>query len=169
VARAQGLPISEAQIEQGFSQVSRPGRFEILQQDPPVVIDSAHNRDSALKLRQALDEYFPDLPVVLVLGASEDKDIAGMFAELTPRVTQVIATKSVHPRAIEPQELVAFANRFGRSALVVDRIEEALPEAMRIADGEALVLVTGSIFVVAGARDTWYNHLHVQLDSGRLR
>lgn len=159
VARAQGLPISEAQIEQGFSQVRWPGRFEILQYNPPVLIDSAHNRDSALKLRQALDEYFPDQPVVLVFGASEDKDIAGMFAELMPRVSQVIATKSVHPRAIEPRELVAIAERFGRSALVVEKIEDALPEAMRVANGNALVLVTGSIFVVAGARDTWYNRL----------
>ncbi len=41
--------------------------------------------------------------------------------------------------------------------VAVDNIEDALREAIRVADGEALVLVTGSIFVAAGARDTWYN------------
>jgi dihydrofolate synthase/folylpolyglutamate synthase len=159
VARARGLPISEAQIVQGFSQVVWPGRFEILQLDPPVLLDCAHNRDSALKLRQALDEYFPELPVVLVFGASEDKDIRGMFTELLPRVRQVIATRSVHPRAGQPQELAALAQEFGCPASVVDKIEDALPEAVRVAGEKALVLVTGSIFVVAGARDTWYNRL----------
>ena len=85
-----------------------------------------------------------------------------MFEELMPRVSQLIATRSFHPRAIEPQELVALARRFGRPAQVVDKVEDALPEAMRAAEGKALVLVTGSIFVVAGARDTWYNQIASQ-------
>ncbi|HEX7972996.1 MAG TPA: folylpolyglutamate synthase/dihydrofolate synthase family protein, partial [Anaerolineales bacterium] len=72
VARENGIPIDEAAIQAGFARVSWPGRFEVLQRNPPVVIDSAHNRDSALKLRLALDDYFPGWPVVLVFGASED-------------------------------------------------------------------------------------------------
>lgn len=156
VARLQGLPVNELEIRQGFSEVVWPGRFEVLQRYPPVVIDSAHNRDSALKLRLALDDYFPGQPVVLVFGASEDKDIEGMFAELMPRVRQVIATRSFHPRALEPEQLVELAHRYGRPAKVVAAIEDALEEAVQVADGEAMVLVTGSLFVAAGARDTWY-------------
>lgn len=161
VARKQGVTISETEIRTGFSNVVWPGRFEVLQRYPPVVIDSAHNRDSALKLRLALDDYFPGLPVVLVFGASEDKDIPGMFAELLPRVRQVIATRSYHPRAAEPDSLVELAHRHGCPAHVVNTIEEALDEAIQLADGEAMVLVTGSLFVAAGARDTWFSRMAI--------
>lgn len=155
--RARALPFSDTAIRQGFSEVFWPGRFEILQRNPPIVLDCAHNRDSALKLRLALDDYYPGKPVIMVFGASEDKDIAGMFAELLPRVFQVIATRSFHPRSIEPEKLVELAHHYGRPAKIVQDVEEALQEAIRLAAGEALVLVTGSIFVAAGARDSWYN------------
>jgi dihydrofolate synthase/folylpolyglutamate synthase len=155
VARQQGIALTEAQIQEGFRQVSWPGRFEVLQRDPGVVVDCAHNRDSAEKLRQAVDDYFPGKPVVLVFGASEDKDIAGMFSELLPRVRQVIATQSIHPRAISPAHLVELARPFGVPVVDVPTVEQALEDALRIANEDALVLVTGSIFVVAGVREAW--------------
>ena len=153
--RIEGLPISEAAIRQGFSQVSWPGRFEILRKNPPVVLDSAHNRDSALKLRLTIDDYFPGYPVVMVFGASEDKDIRGMLTELLPRVRQVIATQSVHPRATEAERLVEMAHEFGCPAIAVVPVEAALEEALKAAGSEAVVLITGSMFVVALARQAW--------------
>ncbi|MFM8319815.1 MAG: bifunctional folylpolyglutamate synthase/dihydrofolate synthase [Chloroflexota bacterium] len=152
-----GLTVSQAAIQRGFARANWPGRFELLQSDPPVVIDSAHNRDSAHKLRQALDDYFPGRRVILVYGASEDKDIAGMFDELLPRVEQVIVTRSFHPRAADPQVLVEMAARYGRDVTIVSEVKDALDEALRRLDGDHLVLVTGSIFIAAGARETWYN------------
>ncbi|HWQ83941.1 MAG TPA: folylpolyglutamate synthase/dihydrofolate synthase family protein [Anaerolineales bacterium] len=155
VASEHGLPVSVAAIQSGFATVSWPGRFEILSEHPLVLVDSAHNRDSALKLRLALDDYFPGRPVILIFGASEDKDIDGMFAELMPRIRQVVATRSFHPRAISPEALVEYAHRFGRPASITQSVEEALDLALHLAGEEALVLAAGSIFVAAGVRDTW--------------
>ncbi len=118
-------------------------------------MDSAHNRDSALKLRHALDDYFPGLPVILIFGASEDKDIAGMFNELLPRVRRVITTKSIHPRAIDPAELVDKVHQFGKPAQAFENVEAALEEALRLAESESVVLATGSLFVAAGIRAAW--------------
>jgi dihydrofolate synthase/folylpolyglutamate synthase len=160
-AVGQGLSASADAIRRGFLTVDWPGRFEILQRDPPVVIDSAHNRDSALKLRLALDEYFPGLPVVLIFGASEDKDITGMFAELLPRVRQVVATRSVHPRAVEPEKLVELARQSGCQASAAGSVEAALELAQQLAGREAIVLVAGSIFVAAAVRDAWYERLQM--------
>lgn len=154
-ARLAGLEISEEDIRQGLAQVAWPGRFEVLRREPPVVLDSAHNRDSARKLRQTIDDYFPGYPVILVFGASEDKDIQGMFAELLPRVESLIATQSIHPRAIEPEKLVEFAQQFGKPAYSIPRIEDALQEALTVGQNGYLVLVTGSLFIVAGARYAW--------------
>ncbi len=157
IARQRGFDLGILDIKKGFNQVEWPARFEVLGTKPALVINSAHNRDSALKLRLALDDYFPGRPVVLIFGASEDKDIDGMFAELMPRVKQVIATRSYHPRAMEPEDLVEYAHRFGRAVKVVPAVEDALEEALNTAGTDELVLVTGSIFVAAGARHSWYN------------
>jgi dihydrofolate synthase/folylpolyglutamate synthase len=155
VAAQNGLPVSDQAIQAGFAGVHWPGRFEVLRQSPPVVIDCAHNRDSALKLRQALDDYFPGYPLVMVFGASEDKDIEGMFAELMGRVRHLIAVKSFHPRAMQPEKLVALAEEYHCPAQIIPDVADGFEAALHLAGEEALVLVTGSIFVAAGARIAW--------------
>jgi dihydrofolate synthase / folylpolyglutamate synthase len=161
-AREQGLQVPDAAIRAGFANVSWPGRFEVLHRDPLLIIDSAHNRDSARRLRQTLDDYLPGLPVVLIFGASEDKDIAGMFEELAPRISRVIATQSVHPRAAQAPDLVAIAARLGRPAEAVLPVEKALPAALKSAKEEsarakapAVILAAGSLFIAAAIRDIW--------------
>ena len=150
-----GVELSQQAYREGFLQVKWPGRMEILRNHPPLVLDSAHNRYSALKLRQAMDDYFPGLPIVLVFGASEDKDIEGMFHELLPRVWRVIATQSSHPRSIDAEALVEVAHRFGRPAQAIMPIETALATALEEAGQESVILVTGSIFIVAAAREIY--------------
>ncbi|MDX1435546.1 MAG: folylpolyglutamate synthase/dihydrofolate synthase family protein [Anaerolineales bacterium] len=154
-ARAEGLRVSDAHIREGFAAVAWPGRFEVLSRRPPLIVDSAHNRYSALKLRQALDDYFPGLPVILIFGASTDKDIRGMFSELLPRVRQVIATKSTHPRAVEPHELVELAHQYGKPATATETIEQALDLALERAENESVILAAGSVFLAAGVRQIW--------------
>ena len=155
VARNNGLPISEDNIWTGFSRVTWPGRFEVLRKEPPLVVDSAHNRDSALKLRLALADYFPGRPVILIFGASEDKDIQGMLAELTPCVRKVITTKANHPRAMDPDALVDLVHRFGRPARAMDNIPQALEAALNTGNNECVVLAAGSIFMSAEVRQAW--------------
>jgi dihydrofolate synthase/folylpolyglutamate synthase len=108
-----------------------------------------------------VDDYFPGRYVILVFGASEDKDVEGMFAELLPRVNQIILTRSIHPRSMEPERLLELAHRFGRPAIIEDSVEQALDRALKLAGDEKMILVTGSIFVAAGARETWYNQFAV--------
>ncbi|MEJ5201691.1 MAG: cyanophycin synthetase, partial [Anaerolineales bacterium] len=155
VAIEQGLHISKEAVYEGFRRVFWPGRFEVLRRDPPLIVDSAHNRDSALKLRIAIDDYLSEWPVLLVFGASEDKDVAGMFTELLPRVERLIVTESFHPRAIKAERLVELAHRFGRSAQKVLPIEGALEKALELAGSQTAIVVAGSLFVAAAARETW--------------
>ena len=157
ILRQNGLKISDDSIRKGFANVVWPGRFEVINRRPFIVIDSAHNRESALRLRNAIDDYFPGIPVVLVFGASEDKDIDGMLVELLPRVKIVITTKSIHPRAISPEELVVKVNQMGVRAIPTESLEEAFDQALKLAGKENLILVAGSIFVAGGMRDVWFD------------
>lgn len=150
-----GLPVSRQAIKHGFAQAFWPGRFEIVQRTPPVILDCAHNRDSAQKLRHTLEKYYPGKPVILVFGASEDKDIQGMLIELMPLVKELIAVKSFHPRAIDPDKLVEMAQNFGHEVDCIENIPQAIQKALQLVGKDGLVLVTGSIFVVAEARKYW--------------
>jgi dihydrofolate synthase/folylpolyglutamate synthase len=156
VASENGLQITEDEIAEGFEKVTWPGRFEVLRRDPPLVVDSAHNPDSALKLRLALEDYFHGLPVVLLFGASEDKDIRGMFRELLPRIRRVVATESTHPRAMEAEKIVDLAHQFGVPAQVALPVEGGLAKALELAGNEAAVVATGSLFIAAAARHAWF-------------
>ncbi|MCE5208867.1 MAG: bifunctional folylpolyglutamate synthase/dihydrofolate synthase [Chloroflexi bacterium] len=156
VARQSGLNISAEAIQKGFAGVEWPGRFEVFRKSPPIIVDSAHNQDSALRLRLAIDDYLTGKPVILVFGASEDKDIRGMFKELLPRVECVIATQSIHPRAIDADILVNMAYQFGCQAKAVVPIENAIKTALEMAGKESAVVVAGSIFIAAAAREVLF-------------
>lgn len=154
-ASERGLPIEIRHIQEGMASTNWPGRFQILSQEPAIVLDSAHNRDSALKLRIALDDYFPGRMVTMVFGASSDKDVRGMFLELAPRVARVILTQANHPRSEDPLALAGLARAFGFEADVVLPVSAAMQRATEQAKRDEVVLATGSLFVVGSALAAW--------------
>ncbi len=150
-----GLPLELQQIQQGLAATEWPGRFQVLAHEPTIVLDSAHNRESALKLRIAMDDYFPGRPITMVFGASSDKDVRGMFLELAPRVSQVILTRADHPRSEDPETLALLAQGFGFEAEVVEPVAAAMKRATEDASVEQVVLATGSLFVIGSALAAW--------------
>ena len=163
VANKHGLPVTDAAIQKGFREVIWPARFELLQRDPPVIVDSAHTQDSANKLRLTLDDYFPKEELILVFGVSEDKDTAGILTELAPRVSQVIATRSIHPRAMEPEKIAEVAINLNLPVIVKGTVEEALEAALLLSNGKKVILATGSIFSAAGVRQAWFKKINMPL------
>ena len=152
-----GFKIPLSDILDGFNNVQWPARFEILRKKPPVIIDGAQNQDSALKLRLAIDDYIPGYPVLLVFGASEDKDVGGMFKDLLPRVSKLIATESNHPRAMEAKKILELAQPLGTPAEVINPFENAFERALNLAGTEYAIVIAGSLFVAAAAREIWAN------------
>jgi dihydrofolate synthase/folylpolyglutamate synthase len=153
--RGQGLPLALGAIRAGLREVRWPGRFEVISRAPAVVLDGAHNADSAQKLAATVREYFPDRRVTLVFGASSDKDVAGMLgALLAPEVgiRRVVLTQAVHPRAQDPEEMAALVQAQGVVAETAPTVAEAMGRALAAASGEDVVLACGSLFIVAEAR-----------------
>jgi dihydrofolate synthase/folylpolyglutamate synthase len=154
-----GLPISDAAIAEGLASAQWPGRMEIVHGDPPIVLDGAHNGDSAHKLVQSLDETFAGRRLVLVLGTSQDKDISRILAELMPVASALVLTRSQHPRALaDLEELAARAEpllrRDARTPIILaPEVPDALERARALAAPDELICVTGSLFVVAAARE----------------
>jgi dihydrofolate synthase/folylpolyglutamate synthase len=158
--QASGLRLAEADIRRGFAEVRWPCRFEIVRREPPVVLDSAHNLDSFEKLAQTLDDYFPGRPVILIFGASEDKDVTGMINTLKSRLSRVIGTKAIHPRALEPEQIVETASQLGIPAEMKADVAAALARALELATNDGkLILSAGSMFVTAEVKTAWEKHI----------
>jgi dihydrofolate synthase/folylpolyglutamate synthase len=157
ILQKQDPKITDIAIVLGFKNVSWPCRFEVISKKPLIILDSAHNRDSAIKLRLTLDDYLPGNDVLLIFGASEDKDVRGMLVDLLPRVSQVIATQSIHPRALDAGVIVDFAHLMGKKVKAILPLEDAFQEAFRLANGERAILVAGSIFIAAAVKELWIN------------
>ena len=151
VLATKGFNISRDSITDGLAGVRWAGRFQILSHHPLLVVDGAHNPDSARKLRESLVEYFDFDRAILVTGVSCDKDIDGIVSELVPLFDKVIVTRAHHPRSMALERLTVAFNRHGVEAQVAQSVPEALSLAMSIAGAGDLVCVTGSLFVVAEA------------------
>jgi dihydrofolate synthase/folylpolyglutamate synthase len=155
--QASGLSLAEADIKRGFSEVQWPCRFELVRREPPVVIDSAHNADSARQLVMTLDEYYPGRPVVWVFSILEDKDAAGILAELKPRLTQVVATQTDHPRVLEAENIVTLVQSAGVPVELVRPPGAALSRAMELAGEHGITLVAGSVAFAGEMKTFWEN------------
>jgi dihydrofolate synthase/folylpolyglutamate synthase len=153
--RASGLDLSEQAIRRGFGKVKWPCRFELVRREPPVVIDSAHNADSARHLRQTLDETFPGCPIVWVFSILEDKDAAGMLAELKPRLAQVIATQTDHPRVLAAEKVASLVQSAGIPVELVKPPSAALVRAMELAGNHGVTLIAGSVAFAGEMKTIW--------------
>jgi dihydrofolate synthase/folylpolyglutamate synthase len=153
--RARGLAISRATIAAGIAQVQWLGRFEVLQRDPVLVVDGAHNIDSMQKLLRTVRAEFPNQGIAVVFGAGQGHLPADLLAALTGPVVRVHLARADHPKATEVSELAAAAAAAGLEATASETVSQALELALATVRENELVLVTGSLFVVAEARRAW--------------
>ncbi len=147
-----GLPIPNEAIENGLAVVSWPGRMEILCQEPLVVADGAHSRDSARRLRESLTDYLSCRSALLIVGMAADKDVNGLAQELTPIARRVLAVRADHPRAMPPRRVAAAFVKAGAEAEAGEEVAQTLERAMAAAADKEVICLTGSLFVVAEGR-----------------
>ncbi|MFU8796606.1 MAG: bifunctional folylpolyglutamate synthase/dihydrofolate synthase [Dehalococcoidia bacterium] len=153
ILASEGFAISDDDVAQGLAAVKWSGRFQIVQMEPTVLIDGAHNVASMKRLVSNIRDYFGDKHILLVFGTSSDKDISGLVNELVPLRPQVITTRSSQSRAASPDALAAEFSMRGIEAETCGSIAQALSRALSRADRTDLICVTGSLFVVAEALD----------------
>lgn len=155
VLRTQGLTIPDAALAEGLATAQWPGRLEVAGQAPWLVLDGAHNGDSAEKLLVALQAEFHYRRLLVVLGTSRDKDIRRIVAALAPHADALILTRARHHRAyVDLDQIAAAAQPFLHGPLLLTPdIPAALDQARSLATPDDLIVVTGSLFVVGDARE----------------
>ncbi|WP_058365883.1 dihydropteroate synthase [Haloparvum sedimenti] len=155
-AAALDVDLADAAVLDGLARATWPGRFEVLETAPLVVLDGAHNPAACETLAETLADYdYDDLH--LAFAAMHDKDHAGTVENL-PTPDSVTTCRPDLDRAEDPEVLAAaFRNGGVGTVESVDAVADALRTARERADADDCVLVTGSLFAVAEARST-YTH-----------
>ncbi|MCC7366832.1 MAG: bifunctional folylpolyglutamate synthase/dihydrofolate synthase [Chloroflexi bacterium] len=147
-----GLPLTARAVEQGLAAAWLPARLELVRLRPRVLIDAAHNIDSARALAEELG-HWQTRPVWLVLGILRDKDAPPILRELLPLADGVIVVTPTSPRALPAEHLGAACALIGD--LPVKRsssVAAGIAQARKLAGPDGAVVVTGSFATASEAR-----------------
>ncbi len=148
------FPVTERQIRDGFARVRWPGRFEVLERDPFLVVDGGHNSHAMTALVRALEEIPAPEPCVAVFGVMADKNWHEMLDILRDGFAHIVCVPVGQSRALDPGEAIDYL-RPRTKAVVAASVEEGLNTALRLAGKEGTVVVTGSIFLVGEVLESY--------------
>lgn len=154
--KRQGVSISEAAVDTGLMNVRWPGRFELLNRDPVVIVDGAHNPNGVEALVRSIKTYFPDKKCIFVMGVMADKNYHDMVKLVTPLAESFITELPDNDRALSPEELKReIAKYFSGRVTVAESVSSAVRTAIELseaAESKLPVICFGSLFQVEGVR-----------------
>ena len=141
------LPLDPEVVGEALAGTRWPARFQLLSDNPPVVLDGAHNPAGAEALAAALKAVFKKKPGAFVIGLTRDKDADGILKPLKPWLKRAWATAYAGDRALPPADVVKKLRAFRvetTPAALADALREAR-EWARANDG--FVCVCGSLYL----------------------
>ncbi|MHB9093381.1 MAG: bifunctional folylpolyglutamate synthase/dihydrofolate synthase [Eubacteriales bacterium] len=148
-----GFSLNEDSVREGLQNAVWPARLEMVNLGPRVLLDGAHNLHGSLTLRQALTEIFTYRRLILVFGMLGDKEREKVVAQLAPLAGAVVVTKPNSPRAGDWEKIADEVKKYVEEVYLIENIHQAVKKGMSLAEPEDLVCVTGSLYMVAEARE----------------
>ncbi|HVC15347.1 MAG TPA: Mur ligase family protein [Acidimicrobiales bacterium] len=148
-----GAPLDADVVAEGLARVTVPGRLEVLGRRPLCVVDGAHNVAGMQALGRALGDFSVAGGAVAVVGMLTGRDPSAMLAPLaTAGVRTVVACAPHSPRAQPALAVAEAAHASGMHAEVAGTVEDAVGLGRDLAGEDGLLIVAGSLYVVAEAR-----------------
>jgi dihydrofolate synthase / folylpolyglutamate synthase len=147
------LKLSSSEMQEALMSVFVPGRLEIMQSAPRVIIDGAHNGESATALVKGLRWHFDAKEAVFVLGVNSDKNIHDILASIKSLCARLVITSSRSEKAMDPAIIAEAAQSLAMDYLVIAESQKAVEKAVELAGPDGLVCATGSLYVVAEVRE----------------
>ena len=144
-------------LYEGLKRARQPGRFEVISEDPLVIIDGAHNEAGAQALQETMAQHFAGKKILLVAGILADKEIDSIVKFLTKITDHIIVTEPDNPRKLAAEKLAEHVADFGVAAEVVSDVEAAVHRAKELADGYDVILFAGSLYLIGDVRRLWRN------------
>ncbi len=153
IAALTALRIPSAAIATGLGQVKWPGRLELIDGSPKILLDAAHNPSGARALAAFLGQRASDQRVILLYGSSREKAVDEVAGWLFPAADRVILTRSKIKRALRPETLLAIAGHHHDKIEMAATLQEAIDSARKHSSSNGWIVIAGSIYLVGEARE----------------
>lgn len=155
--RSGAVKLDREALYEGLKRARQPGRFEVISEDPLVIIDGAHNEAGAQALQETMAQHFAGKKILLVAGILADKEIDSIVKFLTKITDHIIVTEPDNPRKLAAEKLAGHVADFGVAAEAVSDVEAAVHRAKELADGYDVILFAGSLYLIGDVRRLWRN------------
>jgi dihydrofolate synthase/folylpolyglutamate synthase len=156
-----GIKIAEESIRNGLVNVKWRARIEVIQKDPIIILDVAHNAESARVLKETIETNFSYDKMILILEVSIQKDVKGMGKYLCPMADTIILTKMNSPRAMNPEDIKAELADFRDDFIITQNVKDALKIAKSMAKKQDLICITGSLILAGEVIRAINDELHL--------
>jgi dihydrofolate synthase/folylpolyglutamate synthase len=147
------IPVSDDAIRAGLSQVSWPGRLQLVTRPSgqKILLDGAHNIAGAQTLATAIAQYFPNAKTALILGILQDKDWDAICRILAPLAYRILLVPVPSERTANTDELSAASQRANPKISIHPCA--SLSAALSETASDPFLLITGSLYLVGEAMD----------------
>ena len=145
-------------LRQGLERTRFPGRMEIVQREPLVLLDGAHNPQKIAGLTADLREITEKRRIIAVFGVLDSKNHVDMIEALSGEVEFLVATSpEVYAKPPVPaNEIAGEARRLVDTVHIEPKPLDAIDRALELAGPDDAVVVTGSLYLIGNVRERWY-------------
>lgn len=155
----ENIQLDKNLVEKSLEDVKWIGRLEVLERKPTILIDGAHNIAGIKALRKNVQKYFKYNKIYLLLGILADKQVKEMIEEITPMAEKVYALTPHSERAELSEDLKIEIKKCNSNVVSMENYEEAFLSALKEADKEDLILISGSLYMIGDMRKIITNRL----------
>ena len=153
ILRKQGMiKVQRDKVYKGFEQARQPGRFEVFEGEPVMVLDGAHNIAGAAALRKAVEDCFPGEKILMVTGMLKDKDVDSILDQFCGITDTFIASEPDNPRKLPAENLAEKLYVKGANCKVAKDAETALQMARDHESRPGVILCAGSLYLISAIR-----------------
>ncbi len=143
-----GFSINEENISSGLQNIFHPARLEILNHNPLIILDGAHNVDGALSVAEFIRENLNNKKIIAIIGMLKDKDYKSCIKILAPLFKMIIFTKiKNNPRALEPVILKNECLNLCNDLIIKENSKEALQFSKEKANINDVIFICGSLYL----------------------
>lgn len=146
VLRQKGYEISDGAVREGLRHTVWNGRFTVVAKEPYFIVDGAHNRDAAEKLKTTIENYLCGRRLIYIMGVLADKEYDIVIRKTVPYASEIITVMTPdNPRALPAEELKKAVEAYNPHVQAAENLMEAVKKAYELAGKEDVILAFGSL------------------------
>ena len=154
VLRENGYRIEESHVREGMKKVYWPARFEIINREPLMIYDGAHNPEGLRACVDSIKRLFEGKKVNIISGVMKDKDVGEMLPVIAEVANEAFTVTPDNPRSMDSKLYAQYFNDYGIKAYAFDTIEDGVRKALESSGKAGCPLVAlGTLYMYGDVRD----------------